>query len=117
MVINSASTLDLELGMVHYRTANLGASITPNIRYNGSIALNAAMSNSEGLTITIITAVNNASYYVNGLSIDGSSQTVNWIGGSAPSDGGASGVDIYTFNIIKTASSTFTVIGNQTKTS
>ena len=115
--LNSASTLDLELGMVHYRTSNLGAAIAPNIRYNGSISLNSVMNNSEGLTVTIITAVNNSAYYVNGLSIDGSSQTVNWIGGSAPSDGGSSGVDIYTFNIIKTASSTFTVIGNQTKTS
>ena len=115
--LNSASTLDLEAGMVHYKTANLGAAITPNIRYNGSISLNSVMNGSEGFTITIITAVNNAAYYVNGLSIDGSSQTVNWIGGSAPSDGGTSGVDIYTFNIIKTASSTFTVIGNQTKTS
>ena len=115
--LNSASTLDLELGMVHYRTANLGAAIAPNIRYNGSRSLNNVMNISEGLTITIITAVNNAAYYVNGLSIDGSSQTVNWIGGSAPSDGGTSGVDIYTFNIIKTANSTFTVIGNQSKTS
>ena len=115
--LNSASTLDLELGMVHYRTANLGAAIAPNIRYNGSTTLNSAMNTSEGLTITIITAVNNAAYYVNGLSIDGSSQTVNWIGGSAPSDGGTSGVDIYTFNIIKTGSSAYTVIGNQTKTS
>jgi hypothetical protein len=115
--LNSASTLDLELGMVHYRTANLGAAITPNIRYDASTTLNAAMNGSEGLTVTIITAVNNAAYYVNGLSIDGSSQTVNWVGGSAPSDGGTSGVDIYTFNIIKTANTTFTVIGNQTKTS
>ena len=115
--LNSGSTLDLELGMVHYRTANLGAAIAPNIRYNGSTTLNAAMNIGEGLTVTIITAVNNAAYLVNGLSIDGSSQTVNWIGGSAPSGGGTSGVDIYTFNIIKTANSTFTVIGNQTKTS
>ena len=115
--LNSASTLDLELGMVHYRTANLGAAIAPNIRYNAATTLNAAMNISEGLTVTIITAVNNAAYFVNGLSIDGSSQTVNWIGGSAPSDGGTSGVDIYTFNIIKTANTTFTVIGNQTKTS
>ena len=115
--LNNASTLDLELGMIHYRTSNMGAAIAPNIRYNASTTLNAAMNISEGLTVTIITAVNNAAYFVNGLSIDGSSQTVNWIGGSAPSDGGTSGVDIYTFNIIKTANTTFTVIGNQTKTS
>ena len=50
------------------------------------------MNISEGLTVTIITAVNNAAYLGNGLSIDGSSQTVNWVGG-CPTDGG-SGVDI-----------------------
>ena len=51
------------------------------------------------------------------LNIDGSAVTENWIGGCSPSDGGSSGVDIYTYNIIKTASATFTVIANQTKTS
>jgi hypothetical protein len=115
--LNSGSTVDLELGMVHYRTANLGASIAPNIRYNGSTSLNDAMNSGEALTVTIITFVNNAAYYVSGLNIDGSSASINWIGGSAPSDGGTAGVDIYTFNIIKTANATFTVIGNQTKTS
>ena len=53
--------------------------------------------------------------------IDGYTITENWVGGSAPSAGGGSGVDIYTFNIIKKASGTgatgFTVIGNQIKTS
>ena len=115
--LNSGSTIDLELGMVHYRTANLGAAISPNVRYNGSTTLNAAMNIGEAVTVTIITFVNNAAYYVSGLNIDGSSASINWIGGSAPSDGGTAGVDIYTFNIIKTANTTFTVIGNQTKTS
>ena len=122
--LNSASTLDLELGMVHYRTSNLGAAIAPNIRYNSSISLNSAMNISEGLTVTIITAVNNAAYLVNGLTIDGNSNgqnsyviSTNWIGGSAPADGGTSGVDIYTFNVIKTADKSFTIIANQTKTS
>ena len=123
--LNNASTLDLELGMVHYRTSNLGAaSVVPNIRYNASTTLNAAMNISEGLTVTIITAVSNAAYFVNGMTIDGNSNgqnsyviSTNWIGGSVPSDGGASGVDIYTFNVIKTADKTFTIIANQTKTS
>ena len=51
------------------------------------------------------------------IQVDGAAVTENWIGGSAPSDGGSSGVDIHTFTIIKTASATFTVIGNQSKTS
>ena len=52
-----------------------------------------------------------------GLTIDGgSAETINWVN-SAPTDGGSSGVDIYTFTILKTGDAEFLVIGNQTKTS
>ena len=43
--------------------------------------------------------------------------TTHWIGGSTPDAGGGSGVDVYAFNIIKTASNTFTVVANQSLTS
>ena len=115
--VYSAANIDLELGMTHLRTANLNGDIRPNIRYSSTRTLNNVMNNNEGITVTIIHAVNNSNHNISGLEIDGSIQTVNWVGGSAPSDGGSSGVDIYTFNIIKTAANTYTVIGNQTKTS
>ena len=115
--LGSVSTIDVSDGMVHLRTANLGTDIRPNIRYSSTRTLDNTMSVGESITVTIIHAVNNSSHNVSGLEIDGTVRTVNWIGGSAPSDGGSSGVDIYTFNIIKTAANTYTVIGNQTKTS
>ena len=115
--LGAVSEINLEEGMTHLRTANLGTDIRPNIRYSSSVTLNAAMNVGEGLTVTIIHAVNNTAHNVSGLEIDGAIQTVNWIGGAAPTDGGGSGVDIYTFNIIKTANTTYTVIGGQTKTS
>ena len=117
--LGSVSTIDLVDGMTHHRTADLGADVRPNIRYSSTIPLGQSMNIGEGLTVTIIHSVNNTSYKVTGLDIDGVQQTVTWIGGSAPSDGGGSGQDIYTFNIIKYGSGTtdYTVIGNQTKTS
>ena len=115
--LGSVSTIDVSDGMTHLRTANLGTDIRPNIRYSSTRTLDNAMNAGEGITVTIIHSVNNSAHNVTGLDIDGTTQTVNWIGGSAPSDGGSSGVDIYTFNIIKTAANTYTVIGGQTKTS
>ena len=115
--LGSVSAIYVSDGMVHLRTANLGTDIRPNIRYSSTRTLDNTMSVGESITVTIIHAVNNTSHNVSGLDIDGTTVTVNWIGGSAPSDGGGSGVDIYTFNIIKTAANTYTVIGNQTKTS
>ena len=80
------------------------------------MTLNDAMNVGEALTVTIITTAAAAGYSEH-VTIDGNNVTENWIGGSAPADGGASGVDIYTYNVIKTANATFTVIANQTKTS
>ena len=115
----SVSTIDLVDGMTHMRTPNLGHDVSPNIRYSSTIPLGQSVNIGEGLTVTIIQSTNNTNYKVTGLNIDGVQQTVSWIGGSAPTDGGSAGIDIYTFNIIKYGSGTtdYTVIGNQTKTS
>ena len=122
--LNTDIQISLELGMVHYRTGVLANTVTPNLRYSSSKSLNDTVSIGEGLTFSIITAVSNAANYVAGITIDGNGNgqnsyvlSTNWIGGSAPADGGGSGVDIYTFNVIKTADKTFTIIANQTKTS
>ena len=115
--LGSVPAIDVSDGMVHLRTANLGTDIRPNIRYSSTRTLNNTMSVGESITVTIIHNVNNTAHNVSGLEIDGNIVTVNWVGGSAPSDGGGSGVDIYTFNIIKTGSAAYTVVGNQTKTS
>ena len=69
------------------------------------------------MNFTVIHAVNSSSSYISNLRIENVDQTESWVGGSAPTDGGTSGVDIYSFTIIKTADNTYTTIGNQTKTS
>ena len=41
--------------------------------------------------------------------------TPEWQGGSAPSAGNASSLDVYTYTVIKTGSATFTVLAAQTQ--
>ena len=114
--MNSSTDIDLDEGMVHYRSANLGAAtVKPNI--TSSVGINTALKIGESIAVTIITAVNSTSNYVNALTIDHADVTESWIGGSAPSAGGGSGYDIYAFNILKTANATYIVIGNHTMTS
>ena len=108
--------IDVENGMVHLFTTAESTTSTPNIRYNGSTALNAKMSIGQSVVVTLITTAN-ASAYSAQMTIDGGAQTERWIGGSAPDAGGSAGVDIHSFTIIKTADATFTVIGNHSKTS
>ena len=116
--LNSATSIDLDDGMVHYRSANLGAAnVKPDII--SSVGINTALKIGEAVSVTIITAVNSTSNYVSSVAIDGRTTgiTTNWVGGDAPSDGGGSNVDIYAFNILKTADNTFLVVANQTKCS
>ena len=114
--LSDNTDIDLENGMVHLFTTTETTTSTPNIRFSSSTSLDSSMSVGEAISVTIITTAAAAAYSAQ-LTIDGAAVTENWVGGSAPSDGGSSGVDIYAYTIIKTASATFTVIGNQSKTS
>ena len=107
--------IDLSNGMVHLFTTNETATAVPNIRVDGSTTLNSVMVIGESVVVTLITQANSAGYCPNLTINGGTNRTINWIGGSAPSDG-SSGVDIHSFTIIKTANDTFTIIGNQSKT-
>ena len=54
-------------------------------------------------------------YFINAVHIDGTagwSGVLKWQGGSAPTAGNASSIDVYSFTIIKTPSSTFTVLAS-----
>ena len=114
--LSDNTNINVEDGMVHLFTTTESTTSTPNIRYNGSTSLNNRMSIGQSIVVTLITTANSSAYSAN-ITIDGSAVTERWIGGSAPSDGGSSGVDIHSFTIIKTANATFTVIGNHSKTS
>ena len=114
--LSDNTNVDLADGMVHLFTTAESTTSTPNIRVNSSTTLNDVMGVGDAITVTLITTAN-ASAYSEHITIDGSAVTENWVGGSAPSGGGSSGVDIHAFTIIKTAANTYTVIGNHSKTS
>ena len=102
----------LTRGAVQYYTANSAGTWTTNLRGDGSTTFNSLMHIGQTTVLTFYYAQNNASYYMTDFLIDGSSQTEKWNGGSAPSAGGSSGVDVYTFNVMKTGDATFTVFAN-----
>ena len=114
--LSDNTNIDLENGMVHLFTTQETTTSTPNIRINSSTSLNSVMATGEIISVTLITTAAAGAYSAQ-LTIDGGAVTENWTGGSAPSGGGSSGVDIHAYTIIKTADATFTVVATQTKTS
>jgi len=102
-------------GEVQYITANSTASGTVNFRSTSTVALNTLMAVGESITATLLVTNGSTAYYPTAWQIDGSAVTPKWLGGTAPTAGNASAIDIYTVTIIKTASATFTVLASQTK--
>jgi hypothetical protein len=119
--LSAAPNIYLENGCVHIFTTAESTTSTPAIKYSSGVNLKDMMSVGESVVVTLITTAN-ANGYSAQITIDGDAVTENWIGGSAPSGGGSSGVDVHTFTIIKVASSgttdaQLTVIANHSKTS
>lgn len=100
---------------VLYYTTNSSANWTLNVRGNSSLSLNSLMSTGQSLTIAFLATNGATAYYQSATQIDGASVTPKYQGGTAWTSGNASGIDIYTYTIIKTASATFTVLASQTK--
>ena len=96
-------------------TSDAAANWTLNIRGDGSNTLDNIMDTGESVTIAHIVKQGSSAYYNSAVQIDGSSVTPEWSGGSAPSAGNASSLDVYTYTIIKTGSATFTVLASQTQ--
>ena len=109
--LSDNTNIDLEDGMVHYFSTQETTTSTPNIRYSSSKSLNNMLSIGDAITVTIITTAAAAGYSAN-VSIDSGSRTEEWVGGSAPSAGGSDGLDIYTYNILKTGNGAYQVIVN-----
>jgi hypothetical protein len=104
---------DITTQSVLYYTTNASANWTVNFRASSGTSLNSVMSNGESISVAFLVTQGSTAYYNNVVQVDSSSVTPKWQGGSAPSSGNVNGVDIYTYTIIKTATSTFTVFASQ----
>lgn len=99
-----------------YYTTNASANWTLNVRGDSSTTLASMLDTGDSITVTFKVTNGATAYYQTAFQIDGSAVTPKWQGGLAPTGGNANSVDVYTFNIVKTAATpTYTVFASQTK--
>lgn len=106
---------DVTTQSVLYYTTNASANWTVNFRGNGTTSLNTLMSTGQALTVVFLVSQGATAYYNNAVTVDGTSVTPKYQGGTAWSSGNASGVDAYSYTIVKTGSAAFTVFAAQTQ--
>ena len=105
--------VDIATSSAWYYTTDASANWTFNFRGDSSTTLNSLLSTGESVTAVFLVTNGTTAYYPTAFTVDGSSVTPEWSGGSAPSSGNASSIDSYLFTIIKTADATFTVLAQQ----
>ena len=115
-IVASAATGTIEINVLtsslwQYTSAATG-NFTLDIRANSSTTFNSLLSVGQSMTVAFLNTNGTTPYYLSGLTIDGTSVTSQWQGGTAPTFGNASSTDAYTFLILKTAANTYTVLAS-----
>jgi len=106
---------DVTTQSVIYYTSNASANWTVNFRASSGTSLDTAMATGEAITVVFLVTQGATAYYNNALQIDGSSVTPKYQGGTAWTAGNVSGIDAYSYTIVKTGSAAFTVFAAQTQ--
>ena len=112
----------LDQGAVAYFTSSASSNWTLNLRGSSTTSLVNLMSTGQSLTIAMLVTNGATAFYQTAMQIDGTAVTsvTKWQGGTAPSSGNASAVDIYSITAIKvantsTVASAFNVFASQTQ--
>lgn len=92
-----------------YFTSNATANTTVNL--TGVLALGTG----SATTYTLLMTNGSPAYKVNTIQVEGAAANVRWSGGTAPSAGNAANVDIYSFTVIKTGTSAYSVFATQSQ--
>jgi hypothetical protein len=101
-----------------YYTTNASGNWVLNVRGDGTTTLASMLGTGDSITVAFKATQGTTAYYMTSLTIDGTvtGVTTKWQGGLTPVAGNPSAVDVYTFNIVKTAATpTYTVFANQSK--
>lgn len=101
---------------IQYFTTAGANNWTLNVRGDSGTTLDSLMAVGESITLTVMATMTGTPYYASAMTIDGGAVTPKWIGGTAPTAGDASCINLYTYTIIKTAAATFTVVASKGKT-
>ena len=105
----ASNNVALTSGNVHRFTSNESGAQTVNFT-----GVHSTLADGESVSFTVLVTPANAGY-INAATVDGIAPGggLKWSGGSAPSAGGSSGRDVYTFTIFKdgTATNSYEIFG------
>ena len=115
---SSAQIYYINSGAVQYYTTSAANNWTISFYFSSGTTLNTALAVGQTTTTAMIVTQGGTAYYNTAVGIDGTSTgvTTYWQGGTAPTAGFASGLDVYQYTIIKTSvAPSYTVLASLTQ--
>jgi len=116
---NANATLYYNTGAIKYYSTAATANWTQNLAFSSTTTMNSALSVGQAATMAVLAYQGSTPYYMSGsIQVDGSTTNVTtyWQGAYAPNKGYASGLDIYTYTVIKvSATPSYIVLASQTQ--
>jgi hypothetical protein len=106
---------DVTTQSVLFYTTDASGNWTLNLRGSSGTSLDTLMATGESISVTFLVTQGATAYYNSAVTVDGSSVTPKWQGGTAPTSGNVSSVDCYTYVIQKTGAATYVVLASQTQ--
>lgn len=97
-----------------YHSANSTANSTINFRGNNSVSLNEFLSANQAVSAAILITNGATGYTIANVQIDGNTVTPKLSGNTTPV-ANTNAVDLYSYTIVKTADSQFTVFAGKTE--
>lgn len=102
--------IDIEKGSLHYYTTQATGNFTFNIKNVANMPIE------KSIVITVLVNMGSSAYVMSnptttGFKIDGNDVVVKWINSTPPSSGVTNAVNSYTFAIVKTTATDYTVLG------
>jgi hypothetical protein len=98
---------------VIYFTSSAAANWVLNLTFGVGHTFDSVMSAGQSVTVVFMVTQGATAYYNTSVQVDGSTVgvTTKWIGGT-PTSGAVSGIDIYSYVVMKTGAATFTVVAS-----
>lgn len=108
--------IDVLNNTVYFFSSNTTANVTFNFRGNGTVTLQNTISIGQSISSAILLKQSANTFKAN-VYVDGSLVAPLWASNSAPAyiAGTNESTDLYVFNIIRTGTSTYTILASNTK--
>lgn len=112
---SATQNIDTNTASAWYFTSNATTNYTLNFRASSTAALSTILAIGRSITVTVMHTNGSTAFFPNAFRVDGTAVTPKWQVSAIPEAGDVNSINSYTFTILRTGSSAYTVFASQSR--